>query len=219
MRVQPFIFNYFSENTYVLYDESGACVIVDPGCSTDEERAELTGFISSKNLTPVKIIQTHTHVDHIMGTNYLRQTYNIPMVMHEADLPVLRSQPVWAGTFGINIDPVADAELFVAGGDTITFGNSKLEVLFTPGHSAGSVSFYSPDDKWVLSGDVLFHGSVGRTDFPFCSYPDLMHSITNTLFALSDDTKVYSGHGPVTNIGQEKRHNPFVQEYLETQNA
>lgn len=205
-----FTFNAFYENTYVIYDRTGACVIVDPGCYDRAEEDDLVDAISKKGLKPALLLNTHCHVDHVLGNKFVSDTYQIPLVMHRGELPVLQNVVNYAPSMGLRYRPSPDPERFVVDGDTITFGETTLDVLYTPGHSPASVCFYCKADNFIVSGDVLFHDSIGRTDLPGGSMPTLMHSIRTKLMNLPDETKVYAGHMQSTTIGRERLHNPFL---------
>ena len=209
--VAKFTFNPFQENTYVLYDDSKECIIIDPGCLQEKEKLELVDFIDSENLKPVRLINTHCHIDHIFGNHFISEKYNLPLEIHEGELPVLNAIPQVAMMYGIPFnDPIPTVEKFIKEGDIIEFGNSKLEALFTPGHSPASLSFYCEASKFIIAGDVLFYGSIGRTDLPGGDYNTLISSIKDKYFPLGDDVVVYPGHGPKTTIGYEKKTNPFL---------
>ena len=211
-----FTFNPFQENTYILFDETNECVIIDPGCSTDAERNELTKFISENKLKPVLLINTHSHLDHMVGNSFIKHTYNIPFLLHKNELPILYSAVDTGRMYGIEITPSPEPDRFIEDDELIHFGNSVLKTLYTPGHAPGEVSFYNAESKIVIAGDVLFSGSIGRFDFPLSSYESLMQSIFNKLLVLPDDVKVYSGHGSVTTIGKERRTNPYLLEYADS---
>jgi len=207
-----FTFNGFQENTYILYDETKQCVIIDPGCYSNEEQQTLSTFITDNNLTPVKLLNTHGHIDHVLGNNYVAYKYNIGLEIHEKDLPTLHATPEYGHLYGFNIDPSPEPTHLLKDGEIVSFGNSKLEVLFTPGHSAGHVVFVSHEDEFIINGDVLFQGSIGRTDLPGGDYNTLINSIKSKLFTLPDNYKVYTGHGASTTIGFEKSNNPFLNQ-------
>lgn len=209
--IAAFTFNPFQENTYVVYDDSGECVIIDPGCYNQQERNELSAFIAEKNLNPVMLINTHCHVDHVLGNKFVADTYQVPLKMHRADIPVLEAVPSYARSFGFEVDPSPVADEYFDEGDTIEFGDTKFDIYFTPGHCPGHVVLHNAADKYVIGGDVLFAGSIGRTDLPGGDFDTLERSIKEKLYVLPDETVVYSGHGPKTTIGREKVSNPFVR--------
>ena len=208
--IQSFTFNPIQENTYILFDETKECVIIDPGCYDERERAELAGFIEKNSLKPVKLLNTHCHLDHIFGNAFVCKTYNLLPEFNENDQRVFDAFPATCSLYGMNCDPSPQAGKYLEEGDIIRFGNSELEIVFTPGHSPGSITFYNRGQKFMIAGDVLFYGSVGRTDLPGGSTQTLISSIKDKLFPLGDDFKVYSGHGPSTNIGFERMNNPFL---------
>ena len=156
-------------------------------------------------------MNTHGHIDHILGNNFVAGKYNLRLEMNALDVDLLQAAPVYGEMWGIHAEPSPDPEVFLTEGDEVSFGNSTLNVIETPGHSKGSISFYSSDNNFVIAGDVLFYGSIGRTDLPGGDFDTLIRSIKEKLFPLGDDCKVYSGHGPETTIGFEKRNNPFLQ--------
>ena len=211
--VASFVFNPFQENTYVLYDDTNQCIIVDPGCYTPAEKKELSDFISNNDLKPVKCINTHCHIDHILGNQYILDTYGLKPEIPQDELPLLEAAPQYGKMWGFEMEPSPQPERFINKGEAIRFGNTELEVLYTPGHSPGHITLYCKDDGFVISGDVLFLQSIGRTDLPGGDHQTLIHSIKTVLLPLGDDIKVYSGHGPQTTIGFEKKNNPFLNEY------
>jgi len=216
VHVKKLTFNDFQENTYLVFDDTNECVIIDPGCYYQSEREMLIQAIKQFKLKPVLLLNTHCHLDHIFGNKFIKDTYKIPFLANKNELPIIESAPTVAGVYGIQFDEVVIPDKFLNDGDEVTFGNTTLKVLFTPGHSPGSISFYDNENKFVISGDVLFHDSIGRYDFPLSDYDTLMNSIFNKLLTLEDEVKVYSGHGPETFIGREKRNNPFLLEFRET---
>jgi hydroxyacylglutathione hydrolase len=213
IKVKSFCFNSFEENTYVLSDESNQCIVIDPGCHLADEEHELSHYIAENQLKPVKLLNTHCHIDHILGNYYVATKYGLKPEYHIDEVKVMASSGYVSQLYQISLNPSPEPISFLNEGDEIRFGNSKLTILFTPGHSPGSVSFYSAPDKLVISGDVLFQQSIGRTDLPGGNYETLMESIVQQLLPLGDDVVVYSGHGSPTTIGDEKKHNPFIREY------
>ena len=209
--VASFTFNPFSENTYIVYDDTKSCVIIDPGCSNPAENEELSNFIKAEGLTPVKLINTHCHIDHVLGNKYIAETYKLGLEIHEGEIPVLDSIPMVSKMYNIPCDPSPKPSHFIKAGDIIEFGNTKLKTLFTPGHSPASLSFYCEAHQFVIAGDALFQGSIGRTDLPGGDYATLIQSIKSELLSLPDEVIVYSGHGPRTSIGAERNTNPFLQ--------
>lgn len=208
--IKFFVFGPFQENTYILYDETKECIIIDPGCYDNRERAELAGFIEDNKLKPVKLINTHCHLDHVFGNGFVADTYTLKLEINKQDQPVLDSYLMSAKMYGLNAAPSPQPSVFLNEGDTISFGNSILEILFTPGHSPGSITFYNREQQVMIAGDVLFYGSIGRSDLPGGNSATLISSIKNKLFPLGDNYTVYSGHGPSTTIGFERKNNPFL---------
>ena len=202
--------NQLGENSYILSDESGECIFVDPGFYFEEERDEVRAYIAENKLTPVKIANTHCHFDHVMGVEFLRKEYNIPFYAHKEDAFLVDRANAQAQMFGMEMEPVQPIDHFFNEGEKVSFGQSELEIIHIPGHAPGHVVFYSKPDNFVVVGDVLFYGSIGRTDLPGGDYDTLISGIKNKLFKLPGDTKVYSGHGPETTLGFEKNTNPFL---------
>lgn len=208
--IQQFTFNAWAENSYVLYDQSGECIIIDPGCEAREEQDELVSFIKKTGLIPVLLLNTHCHIDHVLGNKFVQDMYGLLPRFHRLEEAVLNAMVPYAASMGQPYDASPPAESFLEEGIPIQFGNSSLDSLFTPGHSPGSLSFFSGEDRFLIGGDVLFQGSIGRTDLPGGDFDTLIRSIKTQLFPLGDDVKVYPGHGPATTIGAERQHNPFL---------
>jgi hydroxyacylglutathione hydrolase len=212
LSIKSFTFGPFQENMFLLFDESNECAIIDPGCYNTKEQQILKNYIEEKNLKPVLLLNTHCHVDHVAGNRFVHDTYGLFPIIHKDDLFVLQSQEQVCKAYDLDFDPSPMPKEFIADGDIVTFGKNKLNVLFTPGHAPGHVVFYNPENKFVINGDVLFSGSIGRTDLPLGNYDTLEHSIRTKMYTLPNDTVVHCGHGPATTIGQEKKSNPFVNE-------
>jgi glyoxylase-like metal-dependent hydrolase (beta-lactamase superfamily II) len=208
--IQSFTFNPIQENMYILSDETKECVIIDPGCYDDEERSMLADFIEKNGLKPVHLLNTHCHLDHIFGNGFVARKYGLKLEMNKHDQRILDAFAMTCDLYGMSCDPSPQPEVFLEEGDIVKFGNSQLEILFTPGHSPGSITFYNREEKFMIAGDVLFYGSIGRTDLPGGHFQTLIDNIKNKLFPLGDDFKVYSGHGQPTNIGFERKNNPFL---------
>ena len=212
IRIRKFVFNPFQENTYILFDDTKECIIIDPGCFENFEKEQLTDFVKENELNPVKLINTHCHIDHVLGNAFVAKKWNLNLEMHKADLSILLSVSNYAHLYGLEAYEISpEPKRFLDEGDTITFGNSELNILFVPGHAPGHLAFVSHKQKFVIGGDVLFNGSIGRTDLPGGSFEILEKSIKEKMYKLDDDYTVYCGHGPETTIGQEKRTNPFVK--------
>jgi glyoxylase-like metal-dependent hydrolase (beta-lactamase superfamily II) len=209
--IEKFVFNAFGENTYLLYDETKECVVIDPGCYEQYEKDNFIEFIETNELKLKKLIYTHCHVDHMLGNNFIAETYDLKPIIHKAGLPFLQRGHEIGKGYGFQMEKAIEPEEFIEEGDIIKFGNSELRVVYTPGHADGSVCFINDEQKFVITGDVLFRDSIGRTDFPTGDFDLLMKSIHDKLFTLEDDFTVYSGHGPETSIGYEKVNNPFIK--------
>lgn len=210
INIQPFVFNAFQVNTYILSDETGECVVVDAACYTQEEKNAIDQYIASNNLKPVKLINTHCHVDHVLGLRYLATKYELPVEAHDADIKILTEAKKYGLVFGFDVEEPPVITDYLIEGKDVTFGNSRLKTFFVPGHSPGSIAFYSPEEKFVITGDVLFKGSIGRTDLPGGDYDQLMQSIYKKLMTLPPETEVMPGHGPFTTIHEEALNNPFL---------
>jgi len=211
LSLDALIFNPLSENTFIIYDEAGECIIIDPGCSTPEEENRLFGFIDSHQLKPILAINTHGHVDHIIGNAAVKQRYGIKVAAHadvQKDFIRAKRQAPYFGMNWKNGDELPD--LYLEDDQVIHLGDSTLEVICTPGHAQGSISLYAVMEGWVFTGDALFCRSIGRTDFPGGDYATLCQSIRSRLFTLPNDTTVYPGHGECTTIGDEKDFNYYV---------
>ncbi|HOF54827.1 MAG TPA: MBL fold metallo-hydrolase [Prolixibacteraceae bacterium] len=208
--IKRFTVNPLEENSYLLSDESGECLIVDAGFYFPGEKEEITAFIAEAGLTPVGLINTHCHFDHLMGVEYLRKKYGIPFSCPFGEEYWLSRASKQAAMFGFRMEDVAPADSLLTEGEPVRFGNSLLEVIWVPGHSAGHVVFYSGEGKFLLSGDVLFRGSIGRSDLHGGNYAQLMRSIGEKLLILPPETTVWPGHGSETTIGTEKVYNPFL---------
>jgi len=212
IQVQKFTFNLFSENTFILWDnDSKESVIVDPGCSDEDEEKELDGFIKKNNLNVKYLINTHCHIDHILGCEFIKEKYNPVYYAPKLDLPLLTNSKMQANTVGIDFSISILPEKYLTENLELKIGNTSLKFLFTPGHTPGEYCLYISDIKTCISGDVLFFDSIGRTDLWGGNYDTLLKSINEKLLTLPDETVVYPGHGEKTTIGREKKLNPFLQ--------
>ncbi len=211
MKIKQFTFNPVQINTFIAWDDTKECVIIDAGCFFPEEEKALSDFIAKENLKPVRLLNTHGHFDHVFGVNYVQKTFRLTHEGHPADNVWIEQMPARAAMFGFtDITPVTPLPKPLSEGDTVTFGNSRLEVLHVPGHSAGSLVYYCAAAGILFAGDVLFRGSIGRTDLPQGDYDTLISNIQQKLLTLPPETAVYSGHGESTTIGWEKANNPFL---------
>lgn len=209
LRIKKFTFNPFGENTYVLFDDSKECVVIDPGCYEKAEQQELTAFIDSNQLVVKMLLNTHCHIDHVLGNAFVKRKFNVGLFINPIEEPLLRAVKSYASNYGFfqYEDSVADG--FLTEKDVVAFGEQKLQILFVPGHSPGHIAFYEEASKILVGGDVLFENSIGRTDLPGGNFNTLINSIHKKFFTLPDDVTVYCGHGEETSIGFEKRTNPF----------
>lgn len=213
MKVSRFVFNMFGVNTYVVWDpESLEAAIIDPGMIDDDERRALDSFIESRNLKVTQLINTHSHLDHIFGNTYIKEKYGLEIKANPADDFLACTLPEQAARFGLRM-PLQPQQLDVElhDGDTIFLGKERMEVLGVPGHSPGGIALYCPESNFVITGDTLFPGSMGRTDLPMGDYATLVDAIRRKLLTLPDSTVVLSGHGGETTIGNEKKSNPFLK--------
>lgn len=210
LKVQTFTFNPFGENTYVISGDSGQCAIVDPGCMTKGEQDELVNYITSNNLTPVRLLLTHLHVDHIIGNSFVCQTYALKPEGHVNDEVIYNNTQEYGKMLGLTLlEAPPTLGRYIDDGEIIVLDGTEIKVIQVPGHSPGSVCFYAPAEAFIIVGDVLFSGSVGRTDLWGGDADTLLNGIKNRLFVLPEETIVYCGHGPSTSIGNEKKTNPF----------
>lgn len=211
MQVTSFTFNGFAENTYLVYDNTKECIVIDPGCYDKQEKKTLENFVRANDLKVRKLLNTHGHIDHVLGNKFVADTFGVSLYNHPKDLDTLRAIPAYAPVYGImNYEELLPAGHFEEN-DLICFGETKLKVLFTPGHAPGHVVFYNEEEKICIGGDVLFQRSIGRYDLPGGNLETLLHSIRTKLFTMPDEVTVYPGHGPATTIGEEKKFNPFLK--------
>lgn len=211
MQIKKFVFNPFQENTYVVYDETKEAVIIDPGCYEAHEEKELFDFIADNGLTVKHLLNTHCHIDHVLGNQAVAEQFDLVPKIHKKDLPTLESVSSYCHLYGFhNYKKSPDPE-FINEKDRIQFGESEFEIVFGPGHCPGHIAFYSKKEHFIISGDILFQGSFGRVDLPGGDFNTLKNSILNTIFHLPEETLVYCGHGPETKIGIEKATNPMNQ--------
>ena len=210
LSIKSFEFSPIQENTYLLHDDQGKAIIIDPGCYFSVEHETLKNFISGKGLTPVQLLNTHCHLDHVFGNKWVHEQYGLELFLHPEEEQVLAYAPIAGVRWSLPFDNYEGPLHFLEAGDTVTLGNNTLKVLFTPGHSPGSICFYCAEQGFVIGGDVLFYQSIGRTDLPLGDHETLLRSIREQLFVLPDNTVVYPGHGRSTTIGYEKRNNPFL---------
>ena len=211
MKIHKLTYNPFQENTYVIEDEDKNCVIIDPGCYFREEVTHFKDFIDKNNLKPLALLNTHAHIDHIMGNKMVQETYDIDLYLHKDDLFLLEGAGQSAHLYGLNeFVPSPLPNKWLEDGQTLSFGKINFNVILGPGHAPGHVAFYNEKKGVLINGDILFNGSYGRVDLPGGSFEDLKKTITQRIFALPDETIVYTGHGPDTTIGKERNSNPIL---------
>ena len=209
--IKTFVLSPIQENTYILYNESKKCIVIDPGCYYSEERDQLKQFIESNSLEPVYLLNTHCHLDHVFGNKFIADTYGLTLHLHELEKKVLSFAPTSGLMYNLPFDNYTGSFIELKEGDKIYLDKDELLVIEAPGHSPGSICFYCAAQHFIVSGDVLFQRSIGRTDLPLGNHETLLESIREKLFVLPENTVVYSGHGASTTIGEEKKYNPFLQ--------
>lgn len=217
MKIATLPFNPIGENTYVVWDDTKQCAIIDAGNSNPAEDAVLDNFIAQEGLTPVVAVNTHGHFDHLLGVCHLCRRYNTPFAMSRKDQYLLDSQLAAGSVFGMPIKEMPTITIDLDTTPEVRFGNTTLRVLPTPGHSRGGVSLYNDEERVVFTGDTLFRESIGRTDLEGGDYPTLMRSILDVLLPLGDEVTLYPGHAESSTIGHETMYNPFVVEVLQEQ--
>jgi hydroxyacylglutathione hydrolase len=212
VHLRSFEFSPFQENTYVLYTDKGSCWIIDPGCYFPEEKQELAEFIASKQLKPTRLLNTHCHLDHVFGNAFVHERYGLLPEYHELDEATIQMAPISASMYGIpGFEPSPKPASYLQEDQVLDLDGVEVELRFCPGHAPGHLVFILHSEGMVIGGDVLFQGSIGRTDLPGGDHDTLLRSIRTQLYSLPDAYKVYAGHGEPTTIGQEKKSNPFVR--------
>ncbi|HVX49874.1 MAG TPA: MBL fold metallo-hydrolase [Chitinophagaceae bacterium] len=210
IKVEYFTFNPLQENTFLLSNEKGDALIIDPGCYFTAEEETLKNHIDKQGLTPVQLLNTHCHIDHVFGNRWVAKTYGLELYIHPLEERMLEWAPQSGEMWGLHFTNYRGPLHFLTPGNAVTLGSDELQVLFTPGHSPGSISFYSRKQHFLIGGDVLFRDSIGRTDLPGGNHDQLLQSIRAQLFVLPAETVVYPGHGPATTIGYEMKNNPYL---------
>jgi len=210
LHIQRFVFNFASENTYILYNDNKSAWIIDPGNMNEQETHVISNFITENKLNIEKILLTHAHIDHVLGLQWAFDTFKVPVILHKEDQEVLDMLSASGARFGFQVPPVKVETQYVNEGDELDLDGEKFKIYHVPGHSPGSVVYHNETKKFMISGDVLFEGSIGRTDLYKGNYEQLITGIKTKLFILDDETQVFSGHGNSTTIGFEKQHNPFL---------
>ena len=210
LTIESFVFNSFQVNTYLVRNKDGECLVIDPAFYSPEETGFFDRHITKNKLKIIGQANTHCHVDHVLGVQHVMNTYKCPLRAHSSESSLLNNAPLMGEMFGLNVDPLPGIEQFIEDGEHIEIGTYSLRAILVPGHSPGSLSFYSPEGGFVITGDALFHGSIGRTDLPGGDYDTLISSIQNRLLTLPPDTIVYPGHGDPTTVREEASDNPFL---------
>ena len=210
LSIEPLVFNSFQVNTYLVSNEKGDCLVIDPAFYSPEEINYFDRYISSKGFTIIGQLNTHCHVDHVLGVKHMQTKYGCPLQAHPDELGLLNNAPLMGEVFGLQVEAISKIDKHMSDGDLITIGEDSLRAILVPGHSPGSLSYYSPESGFVVTGDALFQGSIGRTDLPGGDYDTLITSIQNRLMTLPPETIVYPGHGDSTTIGEEEKDNPFL---------
>ncbi|MCX8113131.1 MAG: MBL fold metallo-hydrolase [Bacteroidia bacterium] len=211
MRLYRFVTNPYQENTYLLLGRAGTAWVIDPGFYTESERKAFQSFLSAEKCRLSGIYLTHTHIDHILGVRWVASTYHVPVFYHTQESIIYEYASEWATLMGLVYEPGPLAERFLEAGEVLYLDGEVVQVLYVPGHSPGHVGFYFPDSQKLVSGDVLFRGSIGNYELPLADYHTLMNSLRNTILTLPDDTEVWPGHGEPTFIGHERQTNPFLK--------
>ena len=209
LQIRSFVFNPFSENTYVVYNDPKNAFIIDPGNFSTEETRLLQNFIEENDLKIQNILLTHAHIDHVLGLQTVYNLYNVPVLLHETEKEILDRNPMDANRFGFFFKPFEGEIQFLKENEVLKLDEDEFKILHVPGHSPGHIAFHNEAQKFIVSGDVLFEGSIGRTDLYKGNHEQLIESIKTKLFVLDEETKVYNGHGNPTTVGFEKNHNPF----------
>lgn len=209
IKIKKFTFNPFQENSYLLINEQKECIVVDPGCFDRREEDEFSSYIEEHELTPTMLINTHAHIDHVLGNHFVCRQYGLGLSIFQSEYPMLEMAMRSSEIYGIPYTPSPEPQSFLKEGDQIPFGNTHLSVLHVPGHAPDHIVLLNEEENFLIGGDVLFKRSIGRTDLPGGNHDDLLHNIRTKIFPLKESIVVYSGHGPETTIGEEKQLNPF----------
>lgn len=208
--IETLVFNAFQVNTYLVKDEEGSCLVVDPAFYSPEEKSQFDGYIREQNLKIIGQLNTHCHVDHVLGVKHMQDLYSCPLRAHKNEGGLLHNAPLMGEVYGLTVEAFSGIDEELSDKDQIPLNRYTLQSILVPGHSPGSLSFYSPEGKFVITGDALFQGSIGRTDLPGGDYDTLIHSIRTRLLTLPPETIVYPGHGDPSTVGNESTENPFL---------
>ncbi len=213
INIHTLVLNPFQVNTYILSDDNRKAVIIDPACYGEYEETQLLRLIQEQDLIPEKVLLTHCHIDHILGYHFLLRTFGLEPLCHEAGLPFLEHAPYFAGVYGFKVEQPVLPTRYLQDQEEIRTGNIRLKALYTPGHADGSMCFYSEEQQFVITGDLIFFESVGRTDLPTGDFALLEKSVQEKILCLDDKVVIYPGHGHETTVGHERHHNPFLNGY------
>lgn len=208
---ERFTFNPYQENTYLIINDDKECIIIDPGMYNTSEQQSLYEYITKHDLTPKLLLNTHCHIDHVLGNNFIYEQWGLKPLFHENEVPILIAVENYAPQMGIRYDKSPISENFIKDKQIIAFGRTNIEAILAPGHSPGHLCYYLKDQNILIGGDVLFKNSIGRTDLPGGDHQTLLNSIKNKIYTLPDNTKVLPGHGDNTLIAFEKKTNPFIK--------
>ena len=212
MKIKSFTFNNFQENTYILYDETNECIIIDPGCYSEEEKKILSEFVINNKLNPLKLINTHCHIDHVLGNQYVSKKWSLDLYLHIDSKPLLEQTKNISKVYGFyDFEESPEPKYYLEHKQIIKFGLQEIIILHTPGHAPGHICLYNKKSNLLIAGDLIFKGSIGRTDLPGGNYETLINSIKTEIIILPENTKIYSGHGPSTILENEKKNNPYMQ--------
>lgn len=217
LKIATLTFNPYGENTYVIYDQNRDCVIVDAGCYNKKEQQTLLQFINKNELRPILALNTHGHIDHVCGVEFVKQCWGVPFAIDSSDSQVLQANTIYAEQMGFRMPTVPSIDIDLATTDRVMLGDTAIEILHTPGHTPGGVSLYMAEQKILITGDTLFKESIGRTDLPGGNYPTLMKSILEQIAPLGSGVTVFPGHGPSSSVGHEMIYNPFIVEAVQGQ--
>jgi len=210
LSIETLVFNSFQVNTYLVCNEKGDCMVIDPAFYSPDEINYFDRYITSKGLTIIGQLNTHCHVDHVLGVKHMQTKYKCPLRAHPEELSLLNNAPLMGEVFGLQVEALSGIDKALGDSEIIAIGEDSLSAILVPGHSPGSISFYSSEAAFVVTGDALFQGSIGRTDLPGGDYDTLISSIRNRLLILPPETRIYPGHGDPTTIGEEASSNPFL---------
>lgn len=210
LAIKTLVFNAFQVNTYLVYHENGECLLVDPACYTSREQEHLTRVLEEDHLTLKYVVNTHSHVDHVLGARYIDQVYGIKPMIHRDGLVFYNQMISHANSFGFDLEEVVLPEEFLNDGDIIRLGDEEISILYTPGHADGSICLAHAAGQWIITGDLIFYGSIGRTDLPTGNLERLLQSVRDKIFPFPDAFRLYPGHGQPTSVGFERRHNPYL---------